>query len=320
MCETIIAHEGFGFKFSFLSFFVIMGAMKQLFKRKKRWFVLALLCLVCITYLYWQNNGLMVTNYTIVDDALPPEMDGLTIVQISDLHNKSFGSNQKRLLSAIQEAQPDIILLTGDLIDRRRKGMDHALSLVSQAIEIAPVYYITGNHEEGSSEYPRLKAELQSLGVIMLDNRSVPYVKNGAEITLAGIHDPARMDTTSFSRSEEQSAHKAYAAQCLEAAMANVPSNAYTILLAHRPSYFHLYQEKGASLVFSGHAHGGQIRIPFLGALLSPDEGFFPKYTAGVYQEGDSTLVVSRGLGNSIIPIRIHNRPELVVVTLRGSK
>ena len=270
--------------------------------------VLALL----IVWTLWGNTALQVNEYHIVSDRIPQGFDGFRIAQVSDLHNTEFGEDNKTLIERLSETEPDIIVVTGDLIDSRKTDIGIALDFVRQAMEIAPVYYVSGNHESRVGEYGHLKAGLSEVGAVVLENRKVQITREGECITLMGIDDPSFRadylfgDAATVARWEIENQRS--------------DSDGYTILLSHRPELFDLYVDTGMDLVFSGHAHGGQFRLPFLGGLVAPNQGFFPRYDAGRFTNENATMVVSRGVGNSIIPIRFNNRPEIVLVTLGNSK
>lgn len=255
----------------------------------------------------WENHALKCTHVAVASKKVPPMFEGYRIVQISDLHNARFGKGQKKLAALVGAAQPDIIVVTGDLIDKRRPGTGNALRFAELAVRIAPVCYVAGNHEAKSKEFPRLKEALEKLGVRILQNAAVPLERKGERIVLAGLTD-ARFFTSD---------KKAFAEVSAQALRAFMPQDgAFTVLLAHRPELFSVYRAAGADLALCGHAHGGQFRIPFLGGLIAPDQGLFPKYSEGLYCEEGKYMVVSRGLGNSSVPIRLKNRPEVVCVTL----
>lgn len=284
---------------------------KFLANRKKRTVFLCIVVLAfAVAFIYWQNNDLVVTQYAYESEKVSPGFDGLRIVQLSDLHNKDYG---KKLLTAIQNQQPDLIVITGDLIDNRSKNIESTINLLEQALLLAPVYYVSGNNEEWSNRYEELAERLTASGVAVLDNKAVEIEHNHSSLNLIGIVDPEFI--------EEAAAHfeKRKAALIRETIQQNMVADGakLNILLAHRPELWTLYAECNVDLVFSGHAHGGQVRIPFVGGLIAPNQGLFPKYTEGLHTRQDTTMVVSRGLGNSIIPFRLFNRPELVVVTLQ---
>lgn len=271
--------------------------------------IIAILCvlLIAAVYLIWGNNSVTVSQYTIAPDALPEQFDGYRIVQISDLHNKDFGSD---FIGKIGELKPDIIVITGDIIDGYSTKLSVAAEFAENVCKIAPVYYITGNHESRlPEEYASLRALMEEAGVTVLDGKAVTLEKNGGEICLAGVDDPAFFGTYLLGENEIQ--FKEALSPLKEQAGGKV-----SILLSHRPEYFDMYAELGFDLVFSGHAHGGQIRLPFVGGIFAPGQGLFPKYTSGVYESGETSMIVSRGLGNSLFPFRVGNRPEIVVCDL----
>ena len=250
----------------------------------------------------------MTSEYKITGNRVPEPFDGFRIAQISDLHNASFGRENEKLLSMLEETCPDVIVLTGDLVDCRNLNIPVALSFAEKAAKIAPCYYVTGNHESRISELPELLTGLTEAGVTVLRNESTVLERSGETITFLGLDDPAFRSDYMVGDS----------GPVLTAALEElVPRDlGYTILLSHRPEWFRLYGEYGMDLVFSGHAHGGQFRIPFVGGIVAPNQGFFPEYDAGVFTQDPMSMVVSRGLGPSIIPLRINNRPEIVVAEL----
>lgn len=265
---------------------------------KKRYYVY-LAVLIIVLWGFVENTLLGVTPITVTSDRLPESARGFRIAQVSDLHNTEFGKDNQRLLSLLKEAQPDLIAITGDLIDSRRTDLEVAVNFAKEAAKIAPCYYVTGNHESRIQEFPRLEQLLTEAGVTVLRGRAVT-LDNG--ITVAGVDDPAFTGFQVFSESLTQLA-----------------GEEYTVLLCHRPEHFDLYCRAGFDLVLSGHVHGGQFRVPFLGGLLAPGQGFFPKYDAGLYTDSQTSLAVSRGLGNSLFPFRLNNPPEVILITLEKS-
>ena len=276
---------------------------------KKNWLCVAAICLVVISaWIVLGNTNLEITEYYVTSSKIPDSFDGFEIAQVSDLHNAEFGEGNSDLLALLSEVEPHVIVLTGDLIDSRHTDMDIALDFAGKAVQIAPVYYVTGNHEARVPEYEQLKTGLTDLGVTVLENQKVPITKDGENITLMGIQDPSFRTDYLFGDAESVSRQAITSLQN--------ESDVYAVLLSHRPELFDLYVDTGVDLVFSGHAHGGQFRLPFVGGLVAPNQGFFPKYDAGQFVEKNTTMIVSRGVGNSIIPLRINNPPELVVVEL----
>jgi len=279
-------------------------------KRKKRTIILisVLACIAALAlWIAWGNSALMVSEFSIQSERVPEGLSGYKIAQVSDLHNAEFGDNNADLLALLEAAEPDIIVLTGDLIDSRKTDIDIAGSFAEKAVEIAPTYFVTGNHEARIDGYAELRDNLIAAGVTVLENEAVTIEKDGNEITLLGINDPSFQ--TDYLMGDS--------ASVVQSALDGlVDDEQYTILLSHRPELFETYAGAGVDLVFSGHAHGGQFRIPFLGGVIAPNQGFFPKYDAGLYTQGNTNMVVSRGLGNSLFPFRVNNRPELIIVEL----
>ena len=277
---------------------------------KKTVLIVSVLIILCLgIWTLWGNTALEVNEYEIVSDRIPEAFSGFRIAQVSDLHNKDFGEGYGQLLTLLSQINPDIIVVTGDLIDSRQTDLDIALEFAWQAGKIARVYYVSGNHEARVPEYEDLTIGLVKAGVVILENQKVEITREGESITLMGIDDPSFQEDYLFGDSES------VARQAIEDLKNE--SDGYTILLSHRPELFDLYVETEMDLVFSGHAHGGQFRLPFVGGLVAPNQGFFPEYDAGLFSEGSTTMIVSRGVGNSIIPIRFNNRPEIVVAELK---
>ena len=280
----------------------------------KKLIIIALFLIIIMIFCYCQNNSIIVTNINYVNSKIPNSFNGYKILHISDLHNKEFGKNQKKLISLTKELNPDIIVVTGDLIDSRRTTIDDmhiALSYMKSAIDIAPVYYVSGNHEERSNLYNDLKIALEECGVINMGDTHKDIELNGDIISLLGLAD---ISSNSIISSKYNTSPLGF-----DEILGNLKTesnNKFTILLSHRPELIKLYSRENIDLVFSGHAHGGQIRLPFLGGLIAPNQGFFPKYTNGIHKLNSTSLVISRGLGNSLAPQRLFNRPEVVVVNL----
>ncbi|MBR4990681.1 MAG: metallophosphoesterase [Oscillospiraceae bacterium] len=274
--------------------------------RKK--FLLSTAGVILTGWLLWGNSALETTEYSVSSCRMPEGFEGFRIAQISDLHNASLGNGNEKLLAALKEAKPDIIVLTGDLIDCRKLKMDVAVRFAEQAAKIAPCYYVPGNHEARIEELPKLLKGLTEAGVTVLRNEKCMLYRGGDILTLMGIDDPSFV--ADYMTGDNEPVIRA-ALQAL-----TEETDGYRILLSHRPEWFSVYRDFDIDLTFSGHAHGGQFRFPFVGGLIAPNQGFFPEYDAGVFTDGECSMVVSRGLGASIIPLRIGNRPELVVAEL----
>ncbi|WP_164669817.1 metallophosphoesterase [Virgibacillus doumboii] len=261
--------------------------------------------ILAIAFSYHQNSVLSVTEIDVQSDELPESFDGYRIVHLSDLHSKTFGENQSRLVEQVKNENPDLIVFTGDLIDKRDFNKEPGITLLKKMVSIAPTYFVTGNHELLSEDYPSLEKDLESVGVTVLSNTAETIQWNGDTITIMGVGDPVNAG--------DANAQKDAVSQSIRS-METISD--FTILLSHRPELFSIYQDNQIDVTFTGHAHGGQFRLPFAGGLVAPNQGFFPKYAAGKYAENGSVMIVSRGLGNSIIPQRLFNRPEVVSVTL----
>lgn len=274
---------------------------------KKIIIIAIILIIVGAVYLYWGNNALTVGRHTLSPANLPESFSGFRIVQVSDLHNKDF---KGRLIRKISSLNPDIIVITGDIIDSRHTDTDIALKFAENAVNIAPVYYVTGNHESRLKDiYPEFRESLENLGVTVLDCRSVTLEKNGDEIVLAGMND------LTFYGSSTLDENTIVFKEMLNN-LGREKGDRTGILLSHRPEIFDTYVESGFEVVLTGHAHGGQIRLPFVGGILTPNQGFFPEYDAGLYQKENTSMIISRGLGNSLFPFRIGNRPEIILCEL----
>lgn len=277
---------------------------------KSKLFTILTIATVFIIFFVWQNNDIVTTDVVYKNDKIPKEFEGFNIIQISDLHNKMFGKGQKRLLEKIVNATPDIIIVTGDLVDRRRYDLEKAMVFIKGAVKIAPVYYASGNHEAWSGEYETIRESLIRAGVNVLDNQKVDIIKEDAKIEIIGLKDPAFLTSNYIDGTD---------ISVLEKSLESLADkNTFQVLLSHRPELFFIYAKYNIDLSFTGHAHGGQFRIPLLGGLVAPNQGFFPEYTSGSHEIDDSTMIVNRGLGNSIIPIRIFNRPEIIKVVLKS--
>ena len=286
--------------------------MGKLSKIRRTLISIAVSIVFAIIFCLWQNNSLVISEHDYINESLPSDFDGFKIAHISDLHNKSFGKDQIRLLEKLKGVSPDMIVITGDLIDRRKYDLDLAMMYIEGAVDVAPVYYVSGNHEAWSGEFSLIKESLLSAGVSVLDNEKLKITKANSWINILGVSDPdfltsSYMDGTNISdmskKLEEWSAEQGF-----------------KILLSHRPELLDLYAHHQMDLIFTGHAHGGQFRIPLIGGgLVAPDQGLFPEFTSGLHIRGSSTMFISRGLGNSIVPIRIFNRPEIIAVTLKSN-
>jgi predicted MPP superfamily phosphohydrolase len=275
--------------------------------KKIKLLYLLIFVIVLSMFLYYQNNSIVITNYKYESNKISKDFDDFKILQLSDLHNNIFGENNINLINAINYINPNALFITGDLIDRNVtniKIIDNLLENIKYN-----TYYITGNHEYSSKRYKKLKEVLIKYEVNILENKYTTIKLNDSLIEVYGVNDPSLI-AMSRDLTDKEIINN-------EINFILNDNDNFKILLSHRPELFNEYIKYNFNLVFTGHAHGGQIRLPFINGLYAPQQGFFPKYTNKYYQKNSTTMYVSRGLGNNVIVPRIFNRPELVVVTLK---
>ena len=274
---------------------------------------LAVLAALLLAGNAWANARVWNARVEIRDEKIPAAFDGFVLCQVSDVHNEARGEGNAALLRALREAAPDLICITGDFLDSRRTDLDFALELAGQLAEIAPAVYVTGNHEARRMDLSALEAGLAARGVRVLRDGWMPLARGGEEIVLIGLDDPGFSAGEGWTLSEGLDQTQARLSALLAQA-----GDRFSLVLSHRPELLPAYAEAGADLVLSGHAHGGQVRLPGIGGLFAPGQGILPRLTSGVHARGETRLVVSRGLGNSAFPLRVFNPPEIVTVTLRA--
>ncbi len=278
-------------------------------RRPLIWLGVLLALAAGVFWFRWQCWGVQTTHTVAELSGLPAGFDGYRIAHLSDLHGHEYGEDSRELVERVARENPDLIVITGDLIDQKSQ-LDMVPALARGLSAVAPTYYVTGNHEWalGSKTVKELKALLGESGVTVLSNRWEAVERNGDRLALAGVDDPnGYADQTT---PEE-----------LYAWIQEDSPGLFTLLLAHRNDRFPQYAAAGYGFVLSGHGHGGIVRLPFLGGLIGTNRRLFPQWTSGLYAQGDSVLFVSRGLGNNTVPfqgVRIFNRPELAVVTLKS--
>ena len=275
--------------------------------KKVKLIVIVAICIGVIAWVCWDNSVVELNVYTVKSERLPKAFDGYRIAVVSDLHGAEVGRDNAELIELLNEAKPDIIAITGDMISSQ-KDVAVALKLAASAMEIAPCYYVTGNHESRVEAYSEFRRALIDLGVEVLENERITLERGGESLVLMGIVDPE------FG-TDAPSGNEGIVRDELDGLVG--PENGFAVLMAHRPEMFEVYAENGIDVVLSGHTHGGQVRLPFIGAVVAPNQGLFPKYDAGLFSEGNTSMVISRGIGNSVIPFRINCRPEIAVVELR---
>ena len=276
-------------------------------KHKKRYILIAMLLIFVAlgAWILWENNCPELNYITVQSENLPNEFSGYRIAHVSDVHNADMVED---LIKLLKKAKPDIIAITGDLVDSYNPDIPTALSLIKEAVDIAPCYYVKGNHDSAFLSDKEYWNQLSDMGVIILEDECVTLTKDGAEITLIGINDPVI---------HQQSLEK-YPLH-VDEMLSNLTENrtGFTLLLSHRPDFFAEYAKNRIDLTLTGHAHGGQFRIPFVGGLYAPGQGIFPEYDSGLYKKDSSQMIVSRGIGNSGFPFRFNNRPEIILVQLQ---
>jgi len=260
---------------------------------------------------YDSNTRLVTTEFELFYPNLPPAFDGYRIVLLADLHGVEHGKDNERLVEAIKVSNPDIITIAGDLIDRFQPGkpvekqIDIAQTLVHQLVRIAPVYYVTGNHEWDSGAVRQLLTMLEENDVTVLRNQFKRISGGYDTVILAGVDDPGGPADMIGPKEFIESIHQRESVDFL-------------IVLNHRNYSLQLFSRLGVDLVLSGHAHGGMVRLPFMDGLIGPRYELFPTYTSGVYTMDETDMVVSRGLGNHFGWTRFWNNPQVVVVELRA--
>ncbi len=260
----------------------------------------------------WGNVTLSVEKFNIETEKLHIE-NSYKIAHISDYHNTKNKYLNEAVLLSLEKEKPDIIVLTGDLVDCRKTDIEKGVDFVSEIIKLAPVYYVTGNHEcnisiDSQSTFDNMISDLKSMGVTVLRNEQTQIkLSNGENLNIFGLNDP-------YFHCGSASEIK-YVTDSL-CSFFEIEQNKFNILLAHHPEQLEIYSKYKFDLVYSGHAHGGQGRFLGIG-LIAPDQGLFPKYTSGLYEEGTTKLIVSRGIGNSIAPVRIFNRSHLIYTVIK---
>ena len=288
-----------------------------------------ILALCAPSYLAAQNDTLTTTEYAVSFDKLPAAFDGYTMALITDLHSKEFGEGNLELLSKIDETKPDVVLVAGDTLDSRDKQDvgQVFLKLAASLRERYPVYYVDGNHEQRRrdliNEENTYYSALSLAGVQVIVDKKVELVKGGESINLYGLDLPYRCYKGSYKQTLMQlfnlDKSENYFAEGVTAALGTIDSAKVNILLTHNPKKFPAYAGFGADLVLCGHEHGGLIRLPWLGGLATGYASDGVKYDAGMFTKGTSSMIVSRGLGAAVVPYRINNKPELVIIKLEGN-
>lgn len=274
--------------------------------------IILLILAVLLFVIYRSNNRLDITKYAVADKNIPKPFDGFLIAQISDFHNTRSKAVRDKIISALLESKPDIIVVTGDFIDYYRTDTEISLEFLRRVIPVAPVYYVPGNHEARIEKYPQFSASAERLGARVLDDCIVSVVRGDSKIDIVGVKDPY------FYKEYEPVPERRIDILSEKLKSLLQAGESYTVLLSHRPELAELYADSGVDLALCGHAHGGQFRLPFVGGVFSPSQGLLPKYTCGLYETNGKRMIVSRGIGNSSFPFRINNSPEFVFIRLEN--
>lgn len=280
--------------------------------KKRRFIGLKLFLLVVVllsVMVYDSNTRIVADEYPLYYNNLPAAFDGYRIAQLSDVHAAVFGADNTKLISTLRKTRPNIIVITGDLISYSDTSDDISQivkPLIKAVTGIAPVYYVTGNHEWDSDSLNELLDMLSQNGVTILHNEYVKLTVGDSSIVLAGVDDP-------------NGPRDMKTPETLVSEIRENESDTFLVMLTHRNKFLHRYAQMGTDLVLCGHAHGGIIRLPFLGGLIGPSREWFPDYTEGVYTDGLTKIIVSRGIGNKTGVPRFLNNPQIPVVILRSS-
>ncbi|MCO8193226.1 metallophosphoesterase [Anaerofustis sp. NSJ-163] len=285
--------------------------------------VTLLIVLILFVYLYFENTSLFIVQKNeIVSNKIDSNFDGYKILQLSDLHSREFGENNIKLINKIYKIDPDIIVCTGDMMNSTEDDGHVFINLVKKISKDYPVYYIDGNHEQlveynNVGVYNEFISSLKDLDVKVVKNTKIKLQKGSSYINMYGLNVDLVYYSTKSALKEsnieytEDNFSKTINKETFE-------NNKYNILLTHNPIYFEVYEKSGVDLILAGHVHGGIIRIPFKGGLLSPDQEWFPKYYHGLYTINDTNMIVSAGLGNDTVNFRIFNPFEMNLITLRS--
>jgi len=287
--------------------------------KKSFWSKLILYFVIALIAINVVENFIVVkSKYTISSDKFAGGFSGVNIVQLSDVHLVRNKWQYELLIRETKSAKPDIILLTGDLTDSRNYESQEYINLTiefcKELVSIAPVYYVYGNHEVVLLNQKSFFEAISDAGVVTLNNLTDTVHINGGTINILGVQDPSYGSSVVKSATEKNAIVSEYISKVLT----HIDTNNFTVLLAHRPECFDVYTNQyNIDLTFTGHAHGGQIRIPFTDyAVYAPGQGILPKYTSGVHESNGSYMIVSRGIGASRFPFRVFDTPEIVVVKL----
>jgi len=269
-----------------------------------------IILLTLILYVYFEVSTLETTYYEVSTEKLPSAFNDFKIAHLTDFHNTKIKKLTNKLIEELKKEKPDIIVITGDLIDD--KETEESIDLIKSIASLASIYYVTGNHEASILKtYNDFETKLKEYGVIVLHNEMTDIVINEDKITLLGIDDPNFMSNSSI-LNESEIMFKSTLRKLTK------DLNNYTILLSHRPEFFEDYMSQNIDLTLTGHTHGGQVRLPVIGAFYAPNQGLLPKYNKGLYEKNGKYMIISSGIGTTGLPLRTFNKPELVIIKLKA--
>ena len=262
--------------------------------------------------IYISTNVIKTKKYQVKNSKLPEEFNGLKIAHISDVHSKIFGKDNSGVIDRVIKENPDVVIMSGDIIDKREEDIEKFISMYKKIYERYPTYYSIGNHERklGWKKYKKYLKMLQMCGVHVIINGSEKLIKNDKHIIINALKFRENMQPKVLTKEKEEEF-----ISYMKNKLKNLDTKDFNILIAHDPENFKMYKQLGVDLVFSGHVHGGLIRFGKI-CLLSPRRTFFPKYSYGKNTEENTTIITSAGMGKATLPIRLFNRPEIVIVTL----
>jgi len=250
-----------------------------------------------ISYMFFEVKNVAVTKYSIPISNLPSTLNGFTILHLTDLHSKEYGNDQKQLIDLINRYKFDMVAITGDFVDKGNPRTDPAINLI-KGLTDKPIFFVPGNHEWWNNY--KIKEQLISEGVLVLENSNHKYFKGEEHMWIIGVDDPYLGKDN------------------LDLALEGIDDSSPRLLLAHAPNIYPSAIQSNIDLVMTGHTHGGQVRLPIIGAIVAPGQGFFPKLDYGLFSSNSTKMVINGGLGESVLPIRFHNRPEIVLITLEA--
>lgn len=259
-------------------------------------YLILVVTIALLSYSFLETHFLFVQRHVVSVRGLPSAFDGFTILHLSDLHNKEFGDKQEKLLKLINKQAFDLVAITGDLVDKRNPKVEPGMHLVKE-LSHKPIYFVPGNHDWWTGfEY---RQQLEESGARVLQNQAEKFTLNGEHLWVIGVDDPY------LGRDN------------LGQALLNVNDTATKILLAHAPSIYDSAIKSEIDLVLVGHTHGGQVRLPVVGAIVAPGQGLFPKLDYGLFTSRQTSMIINGGLGESGLPIRFNIKPEIVLITLK---